>query len=390
MTRRPPTIMVSSTFYDLRQIRTDLGRFIREELGYTPLLSELPTFPVEPDVDAIENCTRRVTNDADILILVVGGRYGSTEEKTAKSITNLEYLAAREMRLPIFAFIDRSILPLVALHRKNPTADFSQFVDDPRVLSFIDEIRSTHKIWTHEFTSAQDIIDTMRVQLSHMMRDGLLTLKQFSDIPVQSRISRLHGVALKTALTKPLAWEYLLFAYALRDRISTHSDLRKDYEMELLLGVFENVRNEDFIKWSETRLDEVLNQVYCIEKLINSELKVAFGPPGQAGDVDLIIFVAERLGIVYQKALEWAQQVKCTSVEDPFKPVIQVLATYSATIITCIETYPQRILDAVLPNVNQPGSRTVEIKLSFDPPDVENFRRVMRLAAKDAFGLEIE
>lgn len=55
-----PTIMVSSTFYDLRQIRKDLDVFISEDLGYIPLLSELPSFPVDPDVDTIENCRRRV------------------------------------------------------------------------------------------------------------------------------------------------------------------------------------------------------------------------------------------------------------------------------------------------------------------------------------------
>ena len=53
-----PSVMVSSTFYDLRQIRTDLSVFISDNLGYIPLLSEFPSFPVDPDVDTIENCRR--------------------------------------------------------------------------------------------------------------------------------------------------------------------------------------------------------------------------------------------------------------------------------------------------------------------------------------------
>ena len=84
--------MVSSTFYDLRQIRADLTEFIVDELGYEPLLSELNSFPVDPDATTIENCRRRVEEHADILILVVGGRYGSIDADTAKSITNIEYL----------------------------------------------------------------------------------------------------------------------------------------------------------------------------------------------------------------------------------------------------------------------------------------------------------
>jgi hypothetical protein len=35
-----PRIFVSSTFYDLRQIRSDLERFIKE-IGYEPVLNEL-------------------------------------------------------------------------------------------------------------------------------------------------------------------------------------------------------------------------------------------------------------------------------------------------------------------------------------------------------------
>lgn len=85
--------MVSSTFYDLRQIRADLAQFITNELGYVPLLSELPPFPVDPDLDTVANCRARVERDADIFVLVIGGRYGSIDDKTDKSITNLEFLS---------------------------------------------------------------------------------------------------------------------------------------------------------------------------------------------------------------------------------------------------------------------------------------------------------
>ncbi len=91
-----PVVMVSSTFYDLRQIRADLGRFVMDELGYVTLLSELPSFPVDPDLDTVANCRARVERDADIFVLVIGGRYGSINGKTNKSITNLEFLAARQ------------------------------------------------------------------------------------------------------------------------------------------------------------------------------------------------------------------------------------------------------------------------------------------------------
>jgi hypothetical protein len=97
-----PAVLVSSTFYDLKQIRTDLKHFLTDDLGYRALLSEDPSFPINPDLTAIENCRRRVEQDADILILVIGGRYGSIDDRSAKSVTNLEYLGARAKAIPIF------------------------------------------------------------------------------------------------------------------------------------------------------------------------------------------------------------------------------------------------------------------------------------------------
>ena len=75
-----PALMVSSTFYDLRQVRTDLAHFISDELGYVALLSELDSFPVDPDINTVENCRTRVERYADILVLIVGGRYGSIDD----------------------------------------------------------------------------------------------------------------------------------------------------------------------------------------------------------------------------------------------------------------------------------------------------------------------
>jgi hypothetical protein len=92
--------MVSSTFYDLRQVRANLTRFITDEMGWIALLSELASFPVDPDADTIENCRRRVEQDADILIVVIGGRYGTVDFSATKSVTNLEYLAARAKGIP--------------------------------------------------------------------------------------------------------------------------------------------------------------------------------------------------------------------------------------------------------------------------------------------------
>ena len=84
---RQPSVFVSSTCYDLAQVRNDLRLFF-ESLGLLPVLSELPSFPVNPSLDAIGNCLAGVEDAADLFVLVVGGRYGSATDG-GKSITNL-------------------------------------------------------------------------------------------------------------------------------------------------------------------------------------------------------------------------------------------------------------------------------------------------------------
>src|SRR5262245_52119161 len=125
----PPNVMVSSTFYDLRQIRADLAHFIADDLGYIPLLSELPSFPIDPDLDTIDNCRARVEKDANVFVLIIGGRYGSIDDKTDKSITNLEFLSARQKGIPIYAFVEKGVLAVVPTWKNNQTADFSATVD---------------------------------------------------------------------------------------------------------------------------------------------------------------------------------------------------------------------------------------------------------------------
>lgn len=62
---RKPSIFVSSTCYDLKQIRRDIREFIEADLGYEAILSEYDSFPIDPDKDTINNCLRVVEQRAD-------------------------------------------------------------------------------------------------------------------------------------------------------------------------------------------------------------------------------------------------------------------------------------------------------------------------------------
>jgi Domain of unknown function (DUF4062) len=70
-----PRVFVSSTYFDLKHVRSSLETFITT-LGFDVVLSEKGRIAYSPDMPLDESCYREA-QAADILVLIIGGRYGS-------------------------------------------------------------------------------------------------------------------------------------------------------------------------------------------------------------------------------------------------------------------------------------------------------------------------
>lgn len=135
-----PRIFVSSTYYDLRVIRADLERFLKE-LGYEPVLFERGHVPYGKEEALEEYCYREISN-CDMLITVIGGKYGSQSKDQKNSITQKELRTAIDLGKQIYVFVEKAVLSeyRTYLGNREVTGFKPVAVNDPKVYTFIEEI----------------------------------------------------------------------------------------------------------------------------------------------------------------------------------------------------------------------------------------------------------
>jgi len=175
-------IFISSTCFDLSQVRRDLENAI-VDLGHTPILSDSKDLAIPPGLDNIEIC-KWLVKSSDIYVLIIGGRYGSTDKDTGKSISTIEYDTAVESNIPIYIFVDKEVWIKTDTYKQLKdmviAGDLGQDklnealggkIEDVRVFEFINYIkRSGKNNWIFPFDDAKDIIDTLKNNFSFLLK----------------------------------------------------------------------------------------------------------------------------------------------------------------------------------------------------------------------------
>lgn len=111
-------IFISSTDYNLIDLRAELARYL-SDLGYKPVLSSHEGFhDNSPDLEPWESCLQ-VLQTTYVMVLVIDGKYGKCLEwKNVKSIigdrkvspTHAEYICAHKIKMRMLVFIREEVL----------------------------------------------------------------------------------------------------------------------------------------------------------------------------------------------------------------------------------------------------------------------------------------
>lgn len=170
-----PRIFISSTYYDLRNIRSDIEKYIYDR-NYEPVLNERGHIAYQTREKLEEYCYREIAN-CNILISIIGGRYGTASQHEGNSITQKELKTAIEQGKQVYIFIEKSVLNEYRTYEKNKhlldQIIFSS-VDDHNVFKFIEEVFALplNNQYT-SFESSQDIINYLQEQWASLFHSLL-------------------------------------------------------------------------------------------------------------------------------------------------------------------------------------------------------------------------
>jgi len=360
---KKPSVFISSTFYDLKQLRSDLFQYF-ETIGYTPNASEYNSFPVDPDTDTVEACLSAVKGHADIFILIIGGRYGY-ETDAGKSITNLEYEIAIRQRIPILIFIQKNIYTAYTLWKDNQEGDFSSLVDNKKIFNFIEDIYKTKK-WVFQFELAQDIIECLRHQLANLFYQSLQLRKKVIVIDEELKYS-LSPNAYKIYYEKKDAWEILLFFQVLEDHLASFHELKNDVEYSVSFLSGKKIKEPLlFIDWIQGKMSDIQEIISVGNHLLND----CFSRLHQKSQYELnkSMYFAKKLAEIYKRILEWVVSVREQNLEENFKQSQFLLSNCMNTNMKEFEKFPMKArsqINDALENIEKLETPVIELKMVF-------------------------
>ncbi len=146
---------ISSTFIDLKDYRKTIIEKIKSKKGQ---INAQEFFGSRSD-SALETMLKELEK-SDVVILILAHRYGSIDEESGKSFTQIEYEKAKELNKHIFAYIIENT------YKFNP-----EYIDDKekkeKLTAFKDLVRNPRNgLTVSTFTSEEDLANKVILDLT--------------------------------------------------------------------------------------------------------------------------------------------------------------------------------------------------------------------------------
>ncbi len=169
-----PKVFISSTYYDLKQVRNNIGDFIRS-LGYETVMHEKSEVAYTQSNSLEFDCYNELSS-CDIVVCIIGNHFGSKSEINELSITMNELEEAIKNKKKIYIFIANDVYienKTFLLNKENINFQ-SAYTDDIKIHLFIEKLKSSVKDHVIEsFENTAQIINTLRKQFAGLLQNFL-------------------------------------------------------------------------------------------------------------------------------------------------------------------------------------------------------------------------
>lgn len=308
-----PRVFVSSTCYDLSEIRDNLKAFI-ENLGYEAVLSDNGDVFYHPDLHTHDSCLQEIQS-CDLFILIIGGRYGGSYiADTSKSIVNAEFAVAKQCGIPIFSFVKQDIYMSQHIYKANKGKDlnFPAIQNQEhaiKIFSFIDEVhKSSFNNGIFTFDLAREIIETLRRQWAYMFKELLTNRQRNNQLVVTNHL--LENLTLANKKTEELLEKIYTQNGGSKEDISL---IDKEIEASKFYSKLENVFNTRLLNEKNLTKIKGLNLPdnwweYVLS--LNDNIEYTFSPFAPEDDSDGILYTRTSKGVlitpdcIYEKLYE--------------------------------------------------------------------------------------
>ena len=183
-----PRVFISSTFYDLQHVRNDLFMFLKG-LGYEPVMHDKGSVTYSQSIPLENSCYDELSS-CDIVVCIIGNKYGTQSSYNSYSITMNELEHAISLRKKVYIYILKDVDTENRVYEKNKNGDFQPcYVDDIRIHEYISELRK--KIKSNpicSFETVQDITENLRIQFAGLFQyllgreHSLVEAKTYQDL----------------------------------------------------------------------------------------------------------------------------------------------------------------------------------------------------------------
>ena len=169
-----PRVFISSTYYDLKEVRNNVGLFVKN-LGYEPIMHERSSVAYVQDKPLEYDCYHELAS-CDIVVCVIGSKFGSQSQNNDLSITMNEIREAIRCKKKVYIFIARDMFVENRTYEQNKsTGNFkSAYTDDLRIHEFILNLRNNVKVHViSQFDTTDEIVSALKAQFAGLFQNLL-------------------------------------------------------------------------------------------------------------------------------------------------------------------------------------------------------------------------